>query len=52
LLPRLDVDVGNATGLRVWDWFVVTWVGVFGDDVPGVEKAGDEAEHAEEDVDE
>lgn len=27
-------------------------VGVFGDDVPGVDEAGEETEHAEEDVDE
>ncbi len=28
------------------------WLGELGDDVPGVEEAGDEAEHAETDVDE
>lgn len=50
----LDVDVGDpAASLGVLGEGVVGLkLGVLGDDVPGVEEAGDEAEHAEEDVDE
>jgi hypothetical protein len=51
----LDVDVGDAAaaGLGVLGEGVVGLeLGVLGDDVPGVQEAGEEAEHAEEDVDE
>lgn len=50
----LHVDVGDsAAGLGVLGEGVVGLeLGVLGDDVPGVEEAGEEAEHAEEDVDE
>lgn len=50
----LDVDVGDAAaGLGVLGENVVGLeLGVLGDDIPGVEEAGDEAEHTEEDVDE
>lgn len=53
-MGRLDIDVcDSATFAIAWDGLVlVRWLGELGDDVPGVEKAGDEAEEAEEDVDE
>lgn len=35
----------------LWNGRVGFGIGVFGDDVPCVEEAGDEAEDAEEDVD-
>jgi len=50
---RLHVDVGDAGRLGVLRQDAVDLrVGVFGDDVPAVEEARQEAEHAEEDVDE
>lgn len=50
----LNIDVGDAAaGLSVLGEDVVgLQLGVLGDDVPGVEEAWDETEHAEEDVDE
>jgi hypothetical protein len=51
-MGRLDVDVCDAAAaLLVGNSLVlVRRLGVLGDDVPGVEQAGDEAEDAEEDV--
>lgn len=53
-MGRLNVDVcDTTTAVLVGDSLVlVRWLGELCDDVPGVEKAGDEAEDAEEDVDE
>lgn len=53
-LRALDVDVGNAAALSiVRDGLVLVGrLGEFGDDVPGVEKAWDVSEDAEQDVDE
>lgn len=50
----LDVDVGDAAALAVarQGLVLVGGLGELGDDVPGVEEARDEAEAAEEDVDE
>lgn len=49
----LDVDVGDAAVLAVAHGLVlVRRLGELGDDVPGVEEARDEAQAAEEDVDE
>lgn len=49
---RLDVDVGNAASLGILcERLVFNDVGVFGDDVPGVEEAGEEAETAEAEID-
>jgi len=56
LLLMADVVIGHApiTGaFGVTDWFVfVHRVGVAGDDIPGVDEAGEIAEAAECDVDE
>ena len=56
LLPgRLDVDVSNATVLSVGKLrhaLVLDGVGELGDNVPRVQQAGDEAQTAQEDVDE
>lgn len=51
---RLHVDVCDAAALAIVgdDLILVGGLGELGDDVPGVQQAGDEAEHAEEDVDE
>lgn len=53
-LRALDVDVGDAAALAILGerLVLVGRLGVLGDDVPRVKQAGDEAEHAEEDVDE
>lgn len=50
----LDVDVGDAAALAVLrqGLVLVGRLGQLGDDVPGVQDAGDVAEAAEEDVDE
>ncbi len=50
---RLDVHVGDAAALAVvgQGFVLVRRLGELGDDVPGVEEAGDEAQAAEEDVD-
>lgn len=51
---RLNIDVCDAAaGLGILREDVVgLQLGVLGDDVPGVQEAGDETEHTEEDVDE
>ena len=51
---RIHVDVGDATALAVLRELIVVVraLGELGDDVPGVQEAGDETETAEEDVDE
>lgn len=53
-LRALDVDVGDAATFAILGerLVLVGRLGVLGDDVPRVKQAGDEAEHAEEDVDE
>lgn len=53
VLVLRDDDVCHAAVLRVADALVVAVVGLWelGDDVPGVEEAREEAEDAEEDVD-
>lgn len=43
----LDVIISDGTFAAVDGLVVVFWVGVFGDDVPGVQKARDEAESTE-----
>lgn len=50
----LHVDVGDAAASLgiLGEGVVGLELGVLGDDVPGVEETGEEAEHAEEDVDE
>ncbi len=50
----LHVDVGDAAAALgiLGERIVRLELGVLGDDVPGVEEAGEEAEHTEEDVDE
>jgi hypothetical protein len=55
LLPMvLNIDVGDSSSFTVgWHALVfIWWLGVLGDNVPGVEQAGDEAEDAEQNVDE
>ncbi len=54
VVGRLDVDVGDAAILAVarQGLVLVGRLGELGDNVPGVEEAGDEAQAAEEDVDE
>ena len=49
----LHDDIGYCAALGiVWQRLVESFgIGVFGDDVPGVEQAWDEAEHAQTDVD-
>jgi len=51
---RLDVDISDSAVLLIaMNSLVHTGrLREFGDDVPGMEEAGDVAEHAEEDVDE
>lgn len=52
-IRRLDVDVGNTASFWVLgQGLVFRDVGVFADDVPGVEKAGKETKTAEGEVDE
>ena len=50
---RLDVDVSDLAVFGILaDGLVRGDVGVFGDDVPGVQEAGEEAKTAEGEVDE
>jgi len=53
-MGRLDVDVCDSAAFAiVGDGLIlVGGLGELGDDVPSMEKAGDEAEEAEENVDE
>lgn len=53
-MGRLNIDICDSAAFAViGDGLVfVGGLGELGDDVPGVKKAGDEAEDAEEDVDE
>lgn len=50
----LNVHIRHTAALAVvrQRFVLVGWLGVFGDDVPCVQQAGDVAEDAEEDVDE
>lgn len=52
-MRSLDVDIGDSAPLAISRerLVLVWWLGVLGDDVPGVQQAGDQAENAEEDVD-
>lgn len=49
-IGRLDIDICNAAAFLGQRLVLVRWLGELGDDVPRVEEAGDEAETAEEDV--
>jgi len=50
-MGRLDVDVCDAAAFLGQRFVLVRRLGELGDDVPGVEETGDEAQTAEEDVD-
>jgi hypothetical protein len=49
----LNIDISDVSMLWVLWYFIVLAhrVGIFGNDVPGVQQAGHPAEHAEKDVD-
>jgi hypothetical protein len=49
----LDVDVGDAVALAILGQrlIFVGWLGIFGDEVPCVDEAGNVAKTAEQDVD-
>lgn len=48
----LDIVVCHAAAIGFLVDLLVCWVGIFGDDVPGVDETGEEAQAAESDVDE
>lgn len=50
-MSRLHVDVCDAAALLRQRLVLVQWLGELGDDIPGVEEAGEEAETAEKNVD-
>jgi len=52
-MGRLDIDVCDSASLAIArdSLILVRGLGELGDDVPGVEKTGDKAKHAEENVD-
>lgn len=47
----INDDICDSSGLGIGGDGIVVVLRVFRDDVPGMEQAGDEAEHAEADVD-